>query len=71
MVVDQVHDHRNTALVGLLHELAEAVRAAELILNRKHVSRVIAGRVSPEVAERHHFNGVDSKPSKVIELLDQ
>ena len=57
MVVDDVLDHREPALVGLADEGLEGVRAAVGALDREGVGRVVAPRhVAGELGDGHDLD---------------
>ena len=72
VVVDHVQDHRDAALVRLLHELLEGERRAVVLVEREVEARVVAPRLVPVVlGDGHELDGVHAEPVEVVERVGE
>ena len=71
MVVDDIDDHRNSMLMGRLHESLECIGPAVNILNGKGMGWIVAPRkVARKLRDWHHFHRIDTQLLKVGQFFN-
>ncbi len=71
VVVDNVVNDRDPALVGGVDQRLKSIRAAVVLLDGENVGRIVAkGIRAGEFVRRHHLDHVDPKIDEIVELAD-